>query len=39
MLGHLNTTWGAVRVGDLAKFEPLLIATGSFKAQGAATVK
>ncbi len=39
MLGHLNTTWGAVRVGELAKFEPLLIATGSFKAQGTATVK
>jgi hypothetical protein len=33
MLGHLNTTWGAVRVGDLAKFEPLLIATSSFKSQ------
>jgi len=31
MLGHLNTTWGAVQVKDLAKFEPLLIATGAFK--------
>jgi len=33
MLGHLNTTWGAVQVRDLAKFEPLLIATSSFKPQ------
>jgi hypothetical protein len=39
MLGHLNTTWGAVPVKDLPKFEPLLIATGSFKPQAAATVK
>jgi len=30
LLGHLNTTWGAVRVNDLPKFEPLLIATGAF---------
>jgi hypothetical protein len=39
MLGHLNTTWGAVRVGDLAKFEPLLIATSAFKQQPAGTTK
>jgi hypothetical protein len=39
MLGHLNTTWGAVPVRDLPKFEPLLIATNSFKPPPAATVK
>jgi len=31
MLGHLNTTWGAVPLKDLANFEPLKLATGSFK--------
>lgn len=39
MLGHLNTTWGAVRVGDLANFEPLRIATSAFKQQPAAATK
>ncbi len=39
MLGHLNTTWGAVPVRDLAKFEPLLIATGAFKQRVPATIK
>ncbi|MEN6428005.1 MAG: family 20 glycosylhydrolase [Phycisphaerales bacterium] len=31
MLGHLNTTWGAVPVKDLATFEPIKLATNSFK--------
>ena len=31
MLGHLNTTWGAVPIRDLPKFEPLLVATRSFR--------
>jgi hypothetical protein len=31
MLGHLNTTWGAVRMKDLPTFEPLLYATSVFK--------
>ena len=39
MLGHLNTTWGAVPIRDLAKFEPLLIATGTFKPRPAGAVK
>lgn len=30
MLGHLNTTWGAVPIKDLTKFEPLLYATICF---------
>ena len=30
MLGHLNTTWGAVAIEDLASFEPLKYATKSF---------
>ncbi|UCF17117.1 MAG: family 20 glycosylhydrolase, partial [Phycisphaerales bacterium] len=30
MLGHLNTTWGAVAIKDLASFEPLKYATKSF---------
>ncbi|MHC4569743.1 MAG: family 20 glycosylhydrolase [Planctomycetota bacterium] len=30
MLGHLNTTWGAVKINDLASFEPLKYATKSF---------
>ncbi|OHB65573.1 MAG: hypothetical protein A2Y77_06425 [Planctomycetes bacterium RBG_13_62_9] len=39
MLGHLNTTWGAVPIKNLATFEPLLLATSSFKPQSSATVK
>jgi hypothetical protein len=31
MLGHLNTTWGAVPTKDLPTFEPLKLATESFK--------
>ena len=31
MLGHLNTTWGAVKINDLPSFEPLVYATKSFK--------
>jgi len=31
MLGHLNTTWGAVAMKDLASFEPLKYATKSFR--------
>ena len=31
MLGHLNTTWGAVPLKDLANFEPLKLATATFK--------
>ncbi len=31
MLGHLNTTWGAVKIRDLPTFEPLVYATSAFK--------
>ena len=31
MLGHLNTTWGAVPMRDMPTFEPLLYATSHFK--------
>ncbi len=31
MLGHLNTTWGAVPMKELPGFEPLRLATGSFR--------
>ena len=31
MLGHLNTTWGAVAIKDLASFEPLKYATKTFR--------
>lgn len=31
MLGHLNTTWGAVPMKNLPTFEPLVYATGAFK--------
>jgi len=31
MLGHLNTTWGAVPIKELATFEPILHATSVFK--------
>jgi len=34
MLGHLNTTWGAVPMKDLATFEPIKLATGSFGGSG-----
>lgn len=30
MLGHLNTTWGAVKINELPSFEPLKYATKSF---------
>ena len=30
MLGHLNTTWGAVAINELPSFEPLRYATRSF---------
>jgi len=30
MLGHLNTTWGAVRINELPSFEPLQYATKAF---------
>jgi len=30
MLGHLNTTWGAVPIAELPSFEPLIYATKSF---------
>jgi hypothetical protein len=30
MLGHLNTTWGAVRISELPTFEPLVYATKAF---------
>jgi len=30
MLGHLNTTWGAVRINELPSFEPLQYATHAF---------
>jgi hypothetical protein len=31
MLGHLNTTWGAVKIYDLPTFKPLRYAVESFK--------
>jgi len=31
MLGHLNTTWGAVPMKDLPTFEPIKLSTSSFK--------
>ena len=31
MLGHLNTTWGAVRINELPSFEPLQYATKAFE--------
>lgn len=31
MLGHLNTTWGTVPIKDLATFEPIKLASSSFK--------
>jgi len=31
MVGHLNTTWGAVPLKDLASFEPLLYSVGCFR--------
>ncbi len=31
MLGHLNTTWGAVRMNNLPTFEPLIYATTTFR--------
>jgi hypothetical protein len=31
MLGHLNTTWGAVPLAELASFEPLRHAVSYFK--------
>jgi len=31
MLGHLNTTWGAVKMKDLPGFEPLIYATSALK--------
>jgi hypothetical protein len=31
MLGHLNTTWGAVRFPDLPTWPPVVYATGCFK--------
>ncbi|MBN2128532.1 MAG: family 20 glycosylhydrolase [Sedimentisphaerales bacterium] len=30
MLGHLNTTWGAVGMAELTAFEPLVYSTGVF---------
>lgn len=30
MLGHLNTTWGVVRINELPSFEPLQYATQAF---------
>ncbi len=33
MLGHLNTTWGAVEFRDLSRFEPLLYSVRSFGAR------
>jgi hypothetical protein len=31
MIGHLNTTWGAVPIKELATFEPMLYATSCFR--------
>ncbi|MHC4887826.1 MAG: family 20 glycosylhydrolase [Planctomycetota bacterium] len=31
MLGHLNTTWGAVPIKELAMFEPIVFATNCFR--------
>jgi hypothetical protein len=31
MVGHLNTTWGAVPLNDLARFEPLLYSVECFR--------
>jgi hypothetical protein len=31
MLGHLNTTWGAVPLKELTAFEPLKLSTAAFK--------
>jgi len=31
MVGHLNTTWGAVALKDLAGFEPLVYSVGCFR--------
>lgn len=31
MLGHLNTTWGAVKINELPTFKPLRYAVDSFK--------
>jgi hypothetical protein len=31
MLGHLNTTWGAVPIKETATFEPILYATSCFR--------
>jgi predicted phosphodiesterase len=31
MMGHLNTTWGAVEIGALVDFEPLKYATEAFR--------
>ncbi|MDT8302930.1 MAG: family 20 glycosylhydrolase [Sedimentisphaerales bacterium] len=31
MLGHLNTTWGAVKINELTTFKPLRYAVDSFK--------
>ncbi len=33
MLGHFNTTWGAVAIKDMPSFEPLKYATKSFSRQ------
>ena len=30
MVGHLNTTWGAVAMAELTAFEPLVYSTGAF---------
>jgi hypothetical protein len=35
MLGHLNTTWGAVRINELPSFEPLKYATQAFASKPA----
>ena len=31
MLGHLNTTWGAVPIKEMAAFDPILYATSCFR--------
>jgi len=31
MLGHLNTTWGAVPIKELSTFEPIVFATNCFR--------